>query len=183
VGCPAWPTLQVATVTTGSDPDADGFQLAVDNQPPQPLGSNASVTLKLAPGAHTLTLSGVAPNCAVIGSNPLSVTLASGEAAEITFEVSCTPPSLGQILVTTTTRTIIGTLTDPNGYTVSLDGGRSRHIGTDSSVVFADVAPGAHSVRLGDVYPICGFLLVNPQAVSVRSGATASVRFDVICVN
>ncbi|MGH7513359.1 MAG: hypothetical protein ACREOQ_10590 [Gemmatimonadales bacterium] len=182
VACPAWPTLRVAAVTSGSDPDTDGYQLQVDGDPQQPLGDNASVTLELAPGAHTLTLRGVAPNCAVVGANPRPVTLASGEAGEVGFEVSCTPLPPGQILVTTTTRSFMTSLTDPNGYTVSLDGGPTRHIGNDSTVTFTDVAPGSHSITLGDVYQFCGFLLVNPEAVSVRSGATASVRFNVTCI-
>ena len=182
VACPAWPTLQVATVTTGGDPDADGYQLQVDGDGPQPLGSNATVTLKLAPGGHTLTLIGVASNCVVVGANPRPVALASREAAEITFDVSCTALPRGQILITTQTQGVPPSYTDPNGYTVSLDGGPTRHIGTDSSVVFTDVTPGIHSVTLGNLAPGCGFLLVNPKAVSVTSGVTASVKFDVFCL-
>jgi hypothetical protein len=177
VTCPAWPRLQVTTVTTGSAPDADGFRLAVENEPSQPLGSNATVTLTLAPGGHTLTLSGVAPNCVVIGSNRHTVTLAPGETAEMTFEVSCTV--LGQIVVTTTTS---GTFSDPNGYTVWLDGGQSQHIGIRDEVTF-HAAAGVHSVQLIGVAPGCGFLLVNPKDVTVAAGATARVGFNVFCIN
>jgi len=177
VRCLAWATLQVATVTTGVNADADGFQLRVDNELTQPLGSNATVTLKLAPGGHTLTLSGVAPNCVVIGGDWRTVTLAPGGTAETTYEVSCT--AAGQIVVTTRGS---GKSSDPSGYTVSLDGGRGQHIGINGEVTFY-VKAGVHSVQLTGLASGCGIWVGgNPRNVTVTSGAVARVDFTVICI-
>lgn len=179
VTCPARPRLKVTTVTTvttGGAPDADGFRLAVGNEPSQPLGSNATVTLTLAPGGHTLILSDVQPNCAVIGGNRRTVVLAPGETAEMTFEVSCA--SFGQIVVTIRSS---GTFSDPNGYTVSLDGSRHQAVGIRDEVTFSYVAPGVHSVSITGLAPGCGWFLVNHQSVTVTAGATARTGFNVVC--
>jgi TolB protein len=81
-------TLVVTTSTTGSDPD--GYQIIVDDGTPQPIGTSASVTLTgLATGAHEVALSGLAPNCAVQGLNPQTVTITAGNSSTVAFTIVC----------------------------------------------------------------------------------------------
>ena len=180
IDCPAWAVLEISTVTTGGDPDGDGYALQVDGEPEVvSVAPNATVSLERGAGRHTLTVSDVASNCSVTGADPQGVTVAPGDTARATFEVICTSRSAGRIVVTTH---FSGTFADPDGYTVLLDGGAAQPIDITGTVTFSEVAPGIHSVKLTGLAPGCGFLLVNPRTVSVVAGATVSLRFDVICV-
>ena len=65
--------LKINTVTTGADLDPDGYVIIVDYQTAQLLAVNSAVVIaSLAVGSHSVTLSGVAGNCAVVGPNPRS---------------------------------------------------------------------------------------------------------------
>jgi len=89
-------TLRITTVTTGPDPDPDGYAFAIDGGSSQPIGVNSEATLQsVAPAGHTILLSGVASNCAVAGTNPRAVTVSGGSTADLTFAVSCTTSPVG----------------------------------------------------------------------------------------
>lgn len=82
--------LTVTTATTGSAPDPDGYTVTVDQGTPQAIGSNATLTVtSLAPGNHTVGLSGLAANCTVGGDNPSTVAVTAGATATVTFTVAC----------------------------------------------------------------------------------------------
>src|SRR2546421_3287933 len=82
-------SLTVATNTTGSNLDPDGYTVTVDGNQ-KAIGINASVTLSgLAAGNHTVQLNGVAQNCTVSGSNPRTVSTTGGSTTTSTFSVSC----------------------------------------------------------------------------------------------
>jgi hypothetical protein len=83
--------LEVTSVTTGSDVDLDGYTVTVDGTTSQASGANATVRFSaLTEGSHTVTLSGVAANCAPKGSNPRTVTVVAGSVVTTTFDVTCT---------------------------------------------------------------------------------------------
>jgi hypothetical protein len=179
VDCPAWAVLQLTVTTSGKSLDPDGYRLQVDRESPEPIGANATLTLERAAGLHTLTLSEMATNCSLQAANPTPVTLTSGDTTHLTLKVICISPGAGRIVVTTHPS---GIFSDPDGYTVTLDGSGGRHIGIDSTVTFPSVPSGVHSVKLSNLAPGCGFWLTNPKTVSVTAGATSTVRFDVICI-
>jgi len=78
--------LTVHAMTTGSDPDPDGYDVTVDGGSPTALADiNGTLWLDIAPGVHSVELSGLADGCSVSGDNPRDVT-APGEE---TFEVAC----------------------------------------------------------------------------------------------
>jgi hypothetical protein len=84
-------SVRVLTVTTGPDQDANGYDLALDGGTTQHIGITAEVTLgNLAPGSHTLVLSGVAPNCAIDGGPSRTVLVTAGGQTEASFAVTCT---------------------------------------------------------------------------------------------
>src|SRR5206468_12684517 len=76
------------------------------------------------PGSHSVVLSGVAGNCTVSGGTSRTVSVTAGSTASTSYSVSCAPssPGTGSLTVTTATSGASGDL-DPDGYTVSVDGG------------------------------------------------------------
>lgn len=126
--------LEVTAATTGDEPDPDGYTVTVKGvwcavfclpsaSSDQSLGVNASVTFgSLSPGDYFVELTGAAANCTVAGSNPRSVTVSAGASASTTFNIACSSQT-GSIEVTATTT---GDDVDPDGYTVTVDGGAGQ---------------------------------------------------------
>lgn len=83
-------SLTITTTTTGSSPDPDGYTVSVDGGTGQAIGINATIDVtSLTAGTHTVTLAGVAANCAVQGTNPTPVTILTGASATAAFSISC----------------------------------------------------------------------------------------------
>jgi len=173
--------LTVATSTSGSNVDADGYTVTVDGSASKSIGSNGSVTFSgLSAGDHTVALSGVASNCSVSGGNTRTVSVPAGGTVSTSFSVSCTapPPQTGNLTVTASTT---GSNLDPDGYTATVDGGASQSVATNGSVTFPGLAAGSHSVALSGVAANCSVSGANPQTVTVPSGGTATASFAVSC--
>ena len=171
--------LTVSTSTTGSSLDPDGYTVTVDGGSPQAIGINASVTYtSLTAGSHTVAISGVATNCTVSGGTSQPVSVPSGGTATTTFSVSCvTPP--GNLTVSTSTA---GSSLDPDGYTVTVDGGSPQAIGINASVSYTNLTAGNHTVAISGVATNCTVSGGTSRAVSVPSGSTATTTFSVSCV-
>jgi hypothetical protein len=87
-------------------------------------------------------------------------------------------PSLGTLAVTATTT---GSSLDPDGYTVTIDGGSGRAIAINGSITYTGLTAGSHSVVLSDVAANCTVSGGNSRVVTVPSGGTASTSFAVSC--
>ena len=85
-------TLTVTTSTTGSNPDADGYTVAVDGTTSQAIASNGSATFTVPAGANPVALSGVASNCWANGANPGTVSVPAGGTATAALAVTCVVP-------------------------------------------------------------------------------------------
>ena len=185
VSCTAPPpqtgNLTVTASTTGSNLDPDGYTATVDGGASQSVGTNGSVTFPgLSAGSHSVALSGVAANCSVSGANPQTVTVPSGGTATASFAVSCAATGGGNGTLTVTTSTT-GSNLDPDGYTVTVDGGAaSQPIATNGSVSFTGPA-GDHTVALSGVAGNCSVSGANPRTVTVPSGGTTTTTFSVSC--
>src|SRR5436309_1314127 len=185
VSCVALPTtgnLTVTTATSGAsgDLDPDGYTVTLDGGTSRAIGINASVTFtELTPGSHAVVLSGMASNCSVSGGTSRTVSVTAGSTASTSFPVSCAPtgPGTGSLTVTTSTT---GSNLDPDGYTVTVDGGQSKAIGISSSVTFSGLSPGNHSVQLNGVAQNCT-VASNPRTVSITAGSTTTTTFSVSC--
>ncbi len=82
-------SIEVATVTTGSSLDPDGYIITV-GAGRQVIGVNAVATLTgMSAGNHVVELIGLTSNCAVISVNPQTVTVVAGETISASFEVAC----------------------------------------------------------------------------------------------
>lgn len=86
----------------------------------------------------------------------------------------------GSAVLAASTRTTGGS-PDPDGYAVTLDGARTRPVGTDSTVTFSGLPAGSLSVELGDVAANCALSGRNPRTLAVGARDTGSVAFGVSC--
>lgn len=96
VGCgddPAPPTtgdIIVATVTTGDNPNADGYSVTVAGNSVGTVGVNDQLRVSdLTAGTYAVALTDVAANCTVAGDNPRDVILSLGLTERTTFNVDC----------------------------------------------------------------------------------------------
>ena len=170
--------IRVTTTTTGDSRDPDGYAFAVDGGPTQPVGTAATATVVgLATGNHTVTLTGIAGNCAVEGANPRPVTVADGGTAEIAFAIACTAAS-GSLRITTTTT---GDSPDQDGYTASVDGGTAQSIEVNGTRMVSGLNPGSHQVTLGGLASNCTISGSNPRSATVNAGNTVEISFSVSC--
>ncbi|MBA3445640.1 MAG: hypothetical protein H0T58_12420, partial [Gemmatimonadales bacterium] len=175
---PATGILEIATLTTGPTPDADGYLVAVDGGPTQPIGNNATVTLANVPAAqHSVELSGIAASCAVVGENPQSVNVAVGATAAVGFVLNCSAQT-GSVEVVITTS---GPGTDPDGFSLLLDGADQGSIGVSATSSLTGLLPGSHTVGLTGMAANCQLSGENPRTVTVLPGGTAQVAFAVAC--
>ena len=164
-------------MTSGPEPDGDGYTISIDGASPASVATNATFRQAgLTAGNHTVELSGVATNCAVSGALRLGVSVAANAVTTATFAIICAPTT-GTIQVTTTT----GTPADPDGYQLLLDGVATQAIATAATATIPGVAPGAHTVGLGGVAPDCQVDGDNPRSVTVVAGATVQVNWSVVC--
>jgi len=184
VNCTTPPgNLTVTTSTTGTSLDPDGYTVAVDGGTPQAIATNNSTGITftgLAATNHTVVLGGVAANCTVSGGPSKTVTVPSGGTQTLGYAVTCTtpPPPTGDLTVFTSTS---GDLPDPDGYTVTVDGGQAQAIGNDDATTYVGIAAGSHSVRLSGLATNCTVIGQNPRSVDVPAGSSASTTFNVDC--
>src|SRR5712671_78352 len=86
---PTTGNLDVTTSTTGSGLPS-GYAVAVDNNPSQPIGINATASFaSLSAGSHTVVLSSVPANCTVSGGATQTVTVTAGQTASAAYSVTC----------------------------------------------------------------------------------------------
>ena len=81
---------RITVTTTGLDPDPDGYRVVADGSDRGAIASNGTVITELDPGSRTISLAGVASNCAIEGSAAHTVTIVTAEVAPIDFVVVCT---------------------------------------------------------------------------------------------
>ena len=175
--------LTVSAVTTGSDLDPDGYTVTVDGAQSQALGVNASVTYSgLTAADHSVQIGGIASNCTLSGANTQTASVPAGATAQVTFDITCAvlPPTTGDLKVTTSTT---GSNLDPDGYTVSVDGGAGQPITINNTtgITFTGLSAGTHTVALSGVAANCTVSGGNSQTATVIAGQTASVAFSVTC--
>jgi hypothetical protein len=175
-------TIEVATTTSGSGSDPDGFALILDGSEHGPIGVTATAMVNgLVPGTHTVGLAGLAANCQVVGENPRSVTVIPGQTTQASFAVTCATPTPGAGTLEITTSTT-GSDQDPNGYRVRVDGGPPQPIGLSGTIALSNISPAQHTVELLDIATNCTISGSNRRTVTVTSGQTTNVAFAIACV-
>jgi hypothetical protein len=171
------PALSVSTATAGVELDPDGYSLTLDATPAQPIGLNATLVVEqLSEGVHTATLSGLAANCTA-AENPRSFTVQGGITTTVDFAIACAPSS-GTIEVTTATS---GSGSDPDGFTLLLDGTDEGTVGVTGSASLPGIPSGDHMLGLAGLAANCQVAGDNPRSVTVAAGQTMAVPFSVTC--
>ena len=176
---PATGTLNVTTTTTGASLDPDGYTVTVDGSNSASIGDNSSQSFaNLSSGSHSVTISGVATNCTVSGGTTQSANVPAGGTGTVAFQVSCAATT-GTLTVTTATT---GANLDPDGYSVSVDGGSGTSIADNGSQSFTSLSSGNHSVSLSGVAANCTVSGGTSQTANVPAGGSVTAAFQVSCV-
>src|SRR5437763_6705815 len=173
-------SVTVTTSTSGGTPDSNGYTVTVTGGGSKAIGTNDSVTFSgLATGSHTVTLSGIQSNCSVSGGASRPGTVATGQTASVPFTIDCptVPPPTGDLTVTAATT---GQDLDPDGYTVTVDGGQSRSLGVNTSTTYSGLTATSHTVELTGIAGNCTLSGQNPRTVSVPTSGTTTT-FTITC--
>jgi hypothetical protein len=144
-----------------------------------PGGGTLSGTTSTATSGGVATFSGLSIDKAGTGYTLTATTLGLNSATSTSFEITAQspPPTTGSLTVTTSTS---GSNLDPDGYTVSVDGGASQSISDNGSVTFSNLSAGSHTVTLSGLASNCQAGSAS-QTASVPAGGSASASFAVTC--
>jgi hypothetical protein len=167
-------TLVVSTSTAGNDPDPDGYLLTVDNIKSLVLDLTGTVEVDLAPGRHTLQLSGVADHCSVAPATLLDLDIPPRGTTPVSFEISC--PATGAAVTTTTT----GIDIDPDGYRVAVDG-TNRGAIPPNATVLTRLDPGSRTITLTGLTPNCTLDGPASRTVTIVISKVEPIDFVVVC--
>jgi probable HAF family extracellular repeat protein len=172
-------SLTVNTSTSGPEPDADGYAVAIDAGPETAIAASGTFQRdNVQPGNHSIQLNGNAANCTVAGENPRTVTIPAGETVTVTFELTCTATT-GSLQITSATS---GASPDADGYTITLNGADRGTLAASGAVALDGLPPGTHSVGLGGVAGNCQVQGDNPRSITVVAGSSVTAPFEVACV-
>jgi len=173
---PTTGSIEVTTSTGGTDPDPDGYGVALDTLASVPIGVAGTLVLTANPGDHTVELTGLAPNCGVDGGLRRTVQVVAGDTAAVAFDVSCSATAGGLKVVVTTT----GDLPD-DAYQLSLDQGEPQPIAANGDLTLTALSPGDHLLELSDIAQNCSPAGANPRSATVTPGELVEVRFEITC--
>lgn len=171
--------IRVQVAEEGTDLQRGGYLSVVDNDSrPLDVPNLRTTFTNIAPGAHVVRLDGIAPNCAVVGQNPVTVQVANSETVDVRFTVACVA-YIGTVRVTTVTT---GGELDPNGYVAMSEGMQLALVGANTAATIPGVRAGRQLIWIGDVASNCRVVTPNPVDVNVPFHGTAEVTFAVQCV-
>src|SRR5207302_9610888 len=129
-------SITVRTATTGSSVPST-YTVTLDGGSSRTISADGGTTTYdgLSTTTHTVALTDVPGNCTVTGGASKTVPVTAGQTATAAFTVTCTalPPPTGDLTVTAATS---GQDLDPDGYTVTVDGGQSRSLGINTSTTY-----------------------------------------------
>ncbi|HEV8398744.1 MAG TPA: hypothetical protein VGQ18_02775 [Gemmatimonadales bacterium] len=170
--------IRITVTTMGADLDPDGYSVSVDGGAGRAIGANDTLIIAgLSLGDHAVRLDGMAANCPVTGADLRTATVEAGVTAAISFAVACTALT-GSVRVTTATT---GADLDPDGYSVSVDGGAVPALGANDTLIISGLSPGEHGVRLDGKATNCAVAGTDLRTAIVVAGDTTDVAFAVAC--
>jgi hypothetical protein len=182
---PAVSTLRLSVQTSGGDLDIDGYEFVVDSSEPRYV-STSGVAIQadgsqrvevvingIAPGPHSVSLTGVADNCAATESNPRSVTIVAGETVTLDFGVACV--ITGVEISTHTTGA-----DQPSLYNVRVDDVFRPMTPNGSQIVSRLAAGRPHVITLETTTGNCS-VQGGAQTVTVPTRTITPVHFEISC--
>jgi len=171
-------TLDIATSTSGPEPDADGYSVQVDGGAARAIGATGTLSIPdVPPGNHTVELADMASNCTISSLNPQAVSVTAGETATASFAITCGATTGGLSITAAST----GPSPDPDGYTIFIDGADRGALGVNAGVTISGLMPGSHAVGLSGVAANCQIQGDNVRTVTIIAGTDASVAYTITC--
>jgi WD40 repeat protein len=182
-------SIGVSSVTTGTDPDGDGYTVIVDGQAVSSIDANGSIVIDdVVVGTHTVELVGIATNCTAAGATQ-QVSVVAALRISAAFTITCIARSpgplsgVGTLRITTATS---GVDRDADGYTAlvsNLNSFTNAPLPVEGTVSINLAAGSRYFIVLGGMAPNCRIQTeVSPdQVVDVVADAIASVSFSVTC--
>ncbi len=169
-------TLVINLITTGGDPDGDGYTLIVDHATVGQVPASSERELAVTSGNHIVELADIAPNCRVSGENPRNVTVGPTGRTAVTFQMDC--PHFGAFDIRTSTS---GLIHDLDGYVLSIDGTVVQTLALQGEARIGAIRPAAYLLRLSSVESNCSVDGGSGRSVTVEDGQVATVNFSVTC--
>jgi len=174
-------SIRVTVSTSGSPADPNGYQVSVDGGAGQHVDTDGSLRISdVAVGSHAVALGDIATGCIVSGGPNRQVEVRTGGTADVRFVVSCsqTGGGSGSIVVSTVTS---GSDTDPDGYTVLVDGSELGSVPASGQVTIHDIPAGSHLVELSGLAGNCQIDGTNRRGVTVSDGQSSPVDYTITC--
>jgi len=170
--------VHVTLATTGQNLDPDGYSLLVNGRPQGHVADQVDTTLLGIPaGSGSVSLSGVAGNCAPQPSLPRTVSVPADDTVSVAVTIQCAATN-GFLRLALQ---VGGYDLDPDGFVAAVDGGAGIAVGAQGKVLA--VGAGDHSVTLGGLASNCGLTaLPATQAFHVEAGDTAEVDYLIACM-
>jgi hypothetical protein len=93
---PVFGSIAIITLTSGSEPDPDGYTVSVEEVETFPIGTNATLMLaNFTPQTYSVELDGIAENCVALNGTTQAVQVEPEAIAEVTFELNCGDEPIG----------------------------------------------------------------------------------------
>ena len=177
---PSTGAVRVITITDGEDQDEDGYVVVVNGEARQ-MDLNSSTTYENVPAGDAIAeILGVAANCSAATETYYQIAVAGGATTDVTFAFDCSPrqPEAGSIDVAVATS---GPSPDPDGYTVTVDGGSPTAVPSSGTVLLTGLPVGIRTVALSGIAANCTVSGSNPRPVTVTGTGLAAASFAVVC--
>ncbi len=182
VNCgPRTGTVRASAITSGAEPDTDGYLLVVGSRTISVVPSNGSLDMTGVPeGDHAVSLASVSDNCAVEAPHPRTVTVGNGQVAIVSFVIACVPSAALRLTLRSS-----GVDVDVNGYELFLSQyGRhvaSTRLPTNGTVTIGALATGSYTVELLDLAANCVAVPMNRREATLMTGSVTAVTVDIDC--
>ena len=179
ISCVPPGTGNIQVVASTLDPATPNYALFLDGEEQGTIAANGTQVLPdVAAGPHAVAVGDIPANCQLLEVNPQPITAVSDEVVSLAFTLSCSAPP-AQSGVLSINATTSGT--DPDGFLISVDGGKAQPLGEQFGLTIINVATGDHSIELQDLDGSCVVTGANPVSTTVSDGAVARLTFDVSC--
>lgn len=169
-------TILISVVTSGGDADVDGYVVTLDGSEHVPIAPIGSRTLQsVASGSYLVGLTGVAPNCLLLGAHPVSVRVSPGRSLTVRFDVRCSTTGIDVAVRQA------GFDFDEDGFTFTVDGAPAATASPAGTTRIGRLSPGPHTIAILGVAGNCSVDEGETRTVTVSAGQVTLVEFTLTC--